>query len=806
MVIEAEDGGYPPKTGQVTLTVILTDVNDNPPLILGTYDKSIPENEPVHSLVFSLSATDPDTGDNGRYLYSIISGNPDFHFRIEQTQGYVQISTDLDREREPVYELVIQASDLGTPRLTSTVTATVTLTDVNDMTPRFNQEVYSFSVSENSNIGTPVGTVGATDGDLGSNAIVTYRIKSFLEGHGGKFTINTLTGELSIIADLDREVEDFYAIKVIAEDKGSLSSEAIVNITIDDKNDNAPTFTRRIYSTEIFENFAVGGVLLFVIAHDADKGSNARISYSIDMNSLDGIIANEYFSVDPNSGAVTSIKQLDRELYANISMVVIAADAGTPAQTSNSTVTIFIEDINDNRPTFQPSFYNAEVSYEHACDHVITTVTASDRDLEKNSQVVYEMDPVYEENQFLLDPDSGQIRTNMNVNESRYVILVRAHDLGNPSLMTSLSAKIRIDSFNASETILLFTLAMKLSTYLRKEGEFLALVKATIEEFYASAYVRRWCIEDKTTAVVVYVYAVKNDLTKWESNLGLEKPFMTNGEFLESLELNENNIPTINGTDKAWRDLLVTDVRPLGQNIVYPPGSSRSSGGAETSGLVIALAVIFSILALVLLAALILCLLWRRKLKKRKEDASKSKPKLIKVQSKANRSLGDPNSSEKKPFAHDGDDVSGSGSHVTNVGKPLMVFPGMGSPGSKSARLKGSPTGSGLETDGDTDSMTKIDIDGGRDRLVSPSGVKAGNMQGSPSIASLRRGVVRGLNNVKEDDRVTSASDGNSSARTFENRGIDPVTGWVYEDNVDKNGRQWLRTPDGDPIFQNSFI
>ena len=49
-------------------------------------------------------------------------------------------------------------------------------------------------------------------------------------------------------------------------------------------------------------------------------------------------------------------------------------------------------------------------------------------------------------------------------------------------------------------------------------------------------------------SVVVYVYAVKNDLTKWESNLNLDKPFMTNGEFLDALELNQNNIPTINGT------------------------------------------------------------------------------------------------------------------------------------------------------------------------------------------------------------------------------------------------------------------
>lgn len=423
MVIEAEDGGFPPKTGQVTLTVILTDVNDNPPLILGTYDRSIPENEPVHSLIFSLSAKDPDTGDNGRFLYSIISGNPDFHFRIEQTRGYVQISTDLDRERQPLYELVIQATDLGTPRKSSTITATVTLTDVNDMTPRFNQDVYSLTVPENSIIGTSIGTISATDSDLGNNAIVTYRIKSFLEGHGGKFTVDTLTGELRIIANLDREVEEFYSVKVIAEDRGSLSSEAIVNITIQDKNDNAPIFTRRIYSTEVLENFAVGGVLLSVTAHDADKGSNARISYSIDMNSLDGAIANEHFSMNPTSGDIKSIKQLDRELYANISMSVIATDGGTPAQFSNSTVTIFIEDINDNRPIFLPSFYNAEVSYEPACDHVITTVTAYDKDLEKNAEVVYEMDPIYGENQFLLDPESGNLKELLNFNSEIHSIL-----------------------------------------------------------------------------------------------------------------------------------------------------------------------------------------------------------------------------------------------------------------------------------------------------------------------------------------------------------------------------------------------
>ena len=407
MVIEAEDGGFPPNTGSVTLTVILTDVNDNAPLILGTYDKTIPENEPIHSLVFTMSASDNDAGDNGRFLYSIIAGNPGFHFRIEQITGYVQVSTELDRESQSVYELVIQATDLGSTPRSSTVTATVTLSDVNDMAPKFNQGEYTFNVPENVPRGTSVGTVAAKDEDLGANAIVIYRIKTYLEGHAGKFTIDPSTGEISTLGDLDREVEGFYSIKVIAEDRGSLSSEALVNVTVTDANDNAPVFTRAKYSTEVFEDLAVSTVILTVTAHDRDLGTNALIGYSIDPNSRDGVRAGEYFSLNGDTGVLRLIKALDREFFANISMTVIATDAGAQQQSSNTTVSVFIEDINDNRPVFQPSFYNAEVSYEHACDHIITVVTAIDVDQEKNAEVVYEMDPVYGENQFILDPISG---------------------------------------------------------------------------------------------------------------------------------------------------------------------------------------------------------------------------------------------------------------------------------------------------------------------------------------------------------------------------------------------------------------
>ncbi|XP_061178908.1 protocadherin Fat 4-like [Saccostrea echinata] len=835
MIIEAVDKGFPARTGFVTLTITLTDINDNAPIIQGTYDRTIPENEPVHSLVFTLSATDPDTGDNGRFLYSIVSGNSDFHFKIEQTRGFIQVATDLDRESQPVYELVIKVSDLGSPQMSTSITATVTLSDVNDIIPKFNKNMYVLNINENSPIGTLVGKVDAIDGDRGINALVTYRIKTYMEGHAGKFMINTTTGEMKSFDVIDREIEDFYSIILIVEDSGFLSSEAMVNITVNDENDNLPIFTRRLYSTEVSENFTVGSIILTTTAYDLDIGFNSIISYSLDTLPLDGAIALQYFSVDTTTGNVILIKELDRELYANISMTVKASDAGTPLLSSNTTVTVFIEDINDNRPVFAPSFYNAEVSYEHACNHIITTVTALDIDQEENAEVVYEMDPVNGENQFLVDRKSGQIRTNLNVNESQNVILVRANDLGTPKLTSSLSAKIRIDSFNASETIISFSLSMGLSTYLRKESEFLSLVKKTIGEFYATAYVRRWCIEDKSTSVVVYVYAVKNDLTNWEGNLFMDKPFMTNGEFLDSLELNKDKVPTINGTDEPWREFLVTDVKPFGQNVVYPGGTSRSSSNGDKTGLIIALAIIFSLLALALLAALIIYLLWRRKNKQNKDNTSKSKPKLINVQTKGDMTSGCQNSSDTRPFVSDTDD---SVCHVTMVGNPSMVYSGPGSPGSRSAKGKESPTGSGSGGDNESDPMTKIDIDGRREGLVSPTEVrmsqglmgfsgegyvKGGNsgrygddqypengLDSSKEKAFGNKGEEqgRGIPSGNSDGRSDADGlDGKASTRTPGNRGIDTVTGWVYEDHPENNGRQWLRTPDGDPIFeQRPFI
>lgn len=123
----------------LTLEISIEDINDNTPQIIGDYNTQVSEGSPVQTVVFQMSSNDGDSGENKRPYYSIVSGNYDSSFKTEPFSGYVQVSAALDRETRSVYYLVIKVSDLGSPQLYSTATATITISDVNDNPPTFIQ-------------------------------------------------------------------------------------------------------------------------------------------------------------------------------------------------------------------------------------------------------------------------------------------------------------------------------------------------------------------------------------------------------------------------------------------------------------------------------------------------------------------------------------------------------------------------------------------------------------------------------------------------------------------------------------------
>lgn len=175
--VAAKDKGIPPQSDEATVTIIVTGDNNYPPVFDAlSYQVIVPENEPLGSTIVTATATDRDSGPNGMIRYQISSGNDGGNFDIDKNTGAVTIQQPLDFDTVQAYHLNITAVDLGFKPKKATAMLTITLTDINDNSPVFNQSVYDAFIAENQPVGTLVRQVVATDIDSPKNAIIVYSI------------------------------------------------------------------------------------------------------------------------------------------------------------------------------------------------------------------------------------------------------------------------------------------------------------------------------------------------------------------------------------------------------------------------------------------------------------------------------------------------------------------------------------------------------------------------------------------------------------------------------------------------------
>jgi hypothetical protein len=206
--------------------------------------------------------------------------------------GEVIALTPFDRESREVYNLTIRAKDGGSPAKSSTTQMDITIRDENDNTPTFDKKFYSFSLSENNQPNEEIGKFGpATDDDKGANAEIDY---SILSGNiGGDLEYDGSTGMLKAKNVLDRERIPVYTLGIEARDRGtpSRSSTIVVQVSVLDKNDNAPVFTENPKNCEIDENSAMNSRVCSVSAMDSDDGINSVVTYEL-------VTPSSTFSVD----------------------------------------------------------------------------------------------------------------------------------------------------------------------------------------------------------------------------------------------------------------------------------------------------------------------------------------------------------------------------------------------------------------------------------------------------------------------------------------------------------------------------
>ncbi|XP_031340977.1 cadherin-related tumor suppressor [Photinus pyralis] len=384
--VEAKDSDNPPLTSVLQLNINVTDANDNPPILSSPlYNASVLEEESPPLLVVKVSASDADSGENGQVTFRLLD-DFDGSFEMDSESGEIYTNTKLDREETAAYELIVEAIDQGTPQLTGSATVLVTVLDKNDNPPRFTR-LFSVNVTENAEIGSFVIRVTSSDQDIGENANATY---NFTENPGEKFTIDPISGNVTVVGALDREQQDEYLLKVAAVD-GAWRAETPLTITIQDQNDNAPEFEHSYYSfnfPELQRDIVFVGQ---VTATDRDKqGPNSVISYSLQQPS-------DLFTIDPASGELFSKRTLKYKHTQRDSspenmhpLTVLATDNGKPPMSSECLVIVNVVDANNNMPKFEQQEYLTPVPEEASEGQRLIKVTArDDLDYGVNAEVEY---------------------------------------------------------------------------------------------------------------------------------------------------------------------------------------------------------------------------------------------------------------------------------------------------------------------------------------------------------------------------------------------------------------------------------
>ncbi|XP_028431059.1 cadherin EGF LAG seven-pass G-type receptor 2 isoform X2 [Perca flavescens] len=358
LAITARDNGIPQKSDTTYLEILVNDVNDNSPRFLRDhYVGTVMEDVPVFTSVVQVSATDRDSGLNGRVFYTFQGGEDgDGDFIIESTSGIVRTLRRLDRENVPVYSLQAFAVDKGVPALKTPVNIQVTILDVNDNPPVFEKDEFDIMVEENSPIGLVVAHILATDPDEGSNAQIMYQI---VEGNIPEvFQLDIFSGELTALIDLDYETRSEYVI-VVQATSAPLVSRATIHIKLVDKNDNVPMLKNfqiifNNYVTDKSSSFPAG-VIGRIPAHDPDISDQLHYSFEVG-NELNLVLLNQSTGEIQLSQALDNNRPLEASMRISVSDGVHSVSAQCLLQ-----VTIITDEMLSNSITLRL----ANTSQEH---------------------------------------------------------------------------------------------------------------------------------------------------------------------------------------------------------------------------------------------------------------------------------------------------------------------------------------------------------------------------------------------------------------------------------------------------------
>ena len=437
--LSASDGTY---TASQSLSIAVSNANDNAPIFnISVASLTIAEND---TSVIDASASDAD----GDALAYSLSGSDAGAFSIDAGSGVLAFllvpdhENPRDRDRDNVYELVLNASDGGQ---VATHDLNITVSNLSDSVPSFALSSDSTAVTEHSSGVIYSAQASDPDGDS-----LSYGVSGT---DAAAFSIDAASGALAFTSDPDFESpsdqnsDNTYELSISASD-GTSSASLALTVLVEDINDNSPHFAKSSESLAVAENSS--GTIYTATATDLDAGS--ALSYS-----LSGVDASP-LQIDSSSGALAFRSSPDYETpqdsdQDNLYQIVVEASDGT--NTGSQDLAISVSDSNDEAPQFT-SLSSQAVNYTTVqVGDIIYTAQATDAD--SGDSVTYALTGA-DASSFTFNATSGalafaQLPSLTEFQSSNggiaYALSITATDLANNSSVLDLTVNLVDDTGNA---------------------------------------------------------------------------------------------------------------------------------------------------------------------------------------------------------------------------------------------------------------------------------------------------------------------------------------------------------------------
>ncbi|XP_072558086.1 protocadherin alpha-8-like isoform X6 [Paramormyrops kingsleyae] len=384
----------------------------------------------------------------------IVTGSTKKYFEVNLRTGILYVNERIDREAlcpNSVKCSVNVEAILSNPMQLHRIE--VNVLDINDNAPFFAEPYHVFNIMESAFPGERFPLPVASDPDVGSNSVKTYKLSS-----NEHFTLDVQSGrdqsvsaELVLQKALDREKQASIQLVLTAIDGGkpSRSGTSQILIHVNDANDNIPVFSKALYQVKVPENVTIGTTILTLNATDLDEGINGEVIYSF--SSHGNLNVFDFFDINFETGEIKVKHVLDFEKNNAHEIRAQAKDKGHNPRAAHCKILVEVIDVNDNSPEIQITSLLNTVKEDVARGTIIALISVVDSDSGKNSiteckisdGIPFKLSSSYK-NYYSLMVD-GQLDREIF---SKYNVTITATDEGTPPLSSTSVITVHVSDVN----------------------------------------------------------------------------------------------------------------------------------------------------------------------------------------------------------------------------------------------------------------------------------------------------------------------------------------------------------------------